>query len=91
MIVIKINPTSHSYYDYPMTMAGTKTGVSTVRVERIDGDWYSFDGRKLNGEPTKKGIYIYKTTPWCKILQNIFFRKYIWSHNIHLYYTQLNI
>lgn len=43
-----------------MTMAGTKTGVSTVRVERIDGDWYSFDGRKLNGEPTKKGIYIYK-------------------------------
>lgn len=38
MIVIKINPTSHSYYDYPMTMAGTKTGVSTVRVERIDGD-----------------------------------------------------
>lgn len=43
-----------------ISATGTKTGVSTVRVERIDGDWYSFDGRKLNGEPTKKGIYIYK-------------------------------
>ena len=43
-----------------ISATGTKTGVSTVRVERIDGDWYSLDGRKLNGEPTKKGIYIYK-------------------------------
>lgn len=43
-----------------ISATGTTTGVSTVRVERIDGDWYSFDGRKLNGEPTKKGIYIYK-------------------------------
>ena len=41
-----------------VSATGTTTGVSTVRVERIGGDWYSLDGRKLNGEPTKKGMYI---------------------------------
>ncbi|MDY6249372.1 MAG: hypothetical protein SPL55_08120 [Prevotella sp.] len=24
------------------------------------GNWYSVDGKKLNGEPTKKGLYIHK-------------------------------
>jgi hypothetical protein len=24
----------------------------------MEGEWYSIDGRKLNGKPTTKGIYI---------------------------------
>ena len=26
----------------------------------INDSWYTIDGKKLNGEPTAKGIYIYK-------------------------------
>ena len=28
--------------------------------ERADDAWYTLDGRKLDGKPTKKGMYIYK-------------------------------
>ena len=35
--------------------------VSWVKVDGSDNDnWYTLDGRKLQGEPTQKGIYIYK-------------------------------
>lgn len=27
--------------------------------ENADGQWYTIDGRRLQGKPTKKGIYIY--------------------------------
>ncbi|MBR5634323.1 MAG: hypothetical protein IKW78_03975, partial [Prevotella sp.] len=30
------------------------------RETKTDNRWYSVDGKKLNGEPTKKGVYIYK-------------------------------
>ena len=35
-------------------------GIETVKheMEQCDGDWYSIDGRKLDGKPTQKGIYI---------------------------------
>ena len=26
--------------------------------EGLDGVWYTLDGRKLNGKPTQKGLYI---------------------------------
>ena len=29
-----------------------------LTIDNSDGDWYSIDGVKLNGEPKKKGIYI---------------------------------
>ena len=38
------------------------TVVEDVRwqTEEGSGAWYSLDGRQLNGQPTKKGLYIYK-------------------------------
>ena len=39
----------------------TSTGVNTIRAnedETINNDWYTLDGRKINGKPTVKGIYI---------------------------------
>jgi len=42
---------------------GATTGILatdlTDYTEKVDA-WYSLDGRKLSGKPTKKGIYIYK-------------------------------
>ena len=36
------------------------TGINTVDSGQFTIDnWYSVDGKKLSGEPTKKGIYIY--------------------------------
>lgn len=36
------------------------TGVSSITVQTAQDAWYTLDGRKLDAEPTKKGIYIYK-------------------------------
>lgn len=37
------------------------TGVSELRNEELGdepGEWYSLDGRRLEGKPTKKGVYV---------------------------------
>ena len=34
------------------------TGISTVGTASETDGWYSLDGRKLDGKPTKKGLYI---------------------------------
>jgi hypothetical protein len=41
------------------------TGIDEIRIENsslrdLNGAWYSLDGRKLDSQPTKKGLYIYK-------------------------------
>ena len=36
------------------------TGVDSINVLTAQDAWYTLDGRKLDAEPTKKGIYIYK-------------------------------
>lgn len=36
-------------------------GISTIpndKTETVNGIWYTIDGKRLNGQPTKKGIYI---------------------------------
>ena len=33
-------------------------GETTSLIENEAGAWYSLDGRKLNGKPTTKGVYI---------------------------------
>ena len=42
---------------------GETTGLGGIftdnRETNFDNGWYMLDGRKLNGEPTQKGIYIY--------------------------------
>ncbi len=45
---------------YTLTVSGS-TGIETVMNEQPeDGCWYTLNGQKLQGEPTQKGIYIYK-------------------------------
>ena len=38
------------------------TGIDDIPQtnENADGQWYTIDGQRLQGKPTKKGIYIYK-------------------------------
>ena len=38
----------------------TPTGIDNGQftIDNSDDAWYSLDGKKLNGEPTKKGVYI---------------------------------
>ena len=43
----------------PIALDGDVTGISTVRDSLPEGgDWYTLDGRKLDGKPTVKGLYI---------------------------------
>ena len=37
---------------------GESMEIGTISLDYETGDWYSIDGRKLNGKPTKKGLYI---------------------------------
>ena len=37
---------------------GTVTGVSQIDVMEQGSEWYTVDGKKLQGKPTTKGIYI---------------------------------
>ena len=42
---------------------GTQTGIGhteTTEITERAGAWYSLDGRKLDKQPTAKGLYIYK-------------------------------
>lgn len=39
--------------------AGETNGISAPTIDiASEGSWYTLDGRKLNGKPTRKGIYI---------------------------------
>ena len=45
-------------YGYKVTPDGS-TGISTLPSDRLlEDSWYSVDGRKLQGRPTAKGLYI---------------------------------
>ncbi|MBR5635025.1 MAG: hypothetical protein IKW78_07620, partial [Prevotella sp.] len=37
---------------------GEATGVNLIDAESTNDSWYTIDGRKLNGKPTTKGIYV---------------------------------
>ena len=48
-----------------LVFVGDETGIGRLAIDgssdgASDGPWYSLDGRRLNGQPTRKGIYIYK-------------------------------
>jgi hypothetical protein len=48
-----------------LVSVGDETGIGSMvngqcSMDNLDGPWYSLDGRQLNGQPTRKGIYIYK-------------------------------
>ena len=37
---------------------GSQTGISNVVADDEEATWYDLSGRKLNGKPTKKGVFI---------------------------------
>ena len=39
---------------------GETTTVGTLTLEYETGDWFSIDGHKLSGKPSKKGMYIHE-------------------------------
>lgn len=44
-----------------LVLSGDDTGIERILFDgSSDGDWYSLDGRRLNGQPTRKGLYIFK-------------------------------
>ena len=38
---------------------GEITGITTTNSTNSDGAWYTIDGRKLDKQPTRKGLYIF--------------------------------
>ena len=42
-----------------LTASGQTTGISTISPFSDSDTWYSLDGRRLSGKPTKKGLYIH--------------------------------
>ena len=59
---------SQADIDMPSTMRvvildnGTQTGIGHTEITEITeraGAWYTLDGRKLDGQPLKKGLYIH--------------------------------
>ena len=48
-----------SFIDHlPLTIDHETIEHSPLTIDHSDGAWYSIDGRRLNGKPTAKGIYI---------------------------------
>lgn len=46
-----------------VTNIGDEDGINSLASDlspALEGDWYTLDGRKLNGQPTAKGLYIKK-------------------------------
>lgn len=60
-VVLSINGVGYDIADRTSTVTiGGTTGINSIdnRKMMID-NWYSVDGKKLNGEPTKSGLYIH--------------------------------
>lgn len=42
-----------------LVIVDNSTGIGSTQMDKGDSaDWYSIDGRKLSGKPTRKGLYI---------------------------------
>jgi hypothetical protein len=41
-----------------ISASGEATTIGTITLSYDTDEWYSLDGRKLSGKPTKKGLYI---------------------------------
>ena len=37
---------------------GEATGINTVAIDAAEGNWFDLNGRKLEGKPSQKGVYI---------------------------------
>ena len=62
----ELDPTAHvrefnlNFDEHNETTGIVSTTNFTNFTNKADAAWYSLDGRKLEGKPTKKGLYIYK-------------------------------
>lgn len=36
------------------------TGIKTIEMDETEGTWYTIDGRQMQGQPQRKGVYIQK-------------------------------
>ena len=57
-------PEQHTFVDKVCTVCGANqtfgTGVEEVRSEEVKSEkWYTLDGRRLSGKPSRAGVYIY--------------------------------
>lgn len=53
--------TGDEYKWYEYAGSDDTTGLTAVESGQLTVDgWYSIDSKKLSGEPTRKGVYIYK-------------------------------
>ena len=41
-----------------VSKGGETTDIATMKVDMLNDKWYTLDGRMVNGQPTKKGLYI---------------------------------
>ena len=50
------------YYNEAGALQGVVTGISLPQTLQREGShaWFDLQGRRLNGQPTSKGVYIYK-------------------------------
>ena len=59
-----LNVSSNTGNAPQMLTIGETTGISDIKHETLniksDDAWYTLDGRRLNGAPTQKGIYVNK-------------------------------
>lgn len=52
---------SDFYPETPLLIGANTTGITTLNVDRgtlSDNSWYTLDGRRLQGRPTQKGLYV---------------------------------
>ena len=52
---------SDFYPETPLLIGANTTGITTLNVDRgilSDDSWYTLDGRRLQGRPTQKGLYV---------------------------------
>lgn len=43
---------------YGFSVSPGATGISTINIQEVDDVYYTLDGRKIEGKPTTKGIYV---------------------------------
>ena len=59
MLYLRQAASSPSYSSIiQLVNTGEVTNINSITDDTDEGDWYDMSGRKLNGRPTKKGVYI---------------------------------
>ena len=63
-LVLPASALAHSYFGLPddnntETGIGEKVIINSEKYTSAAQGWYSLDGRRLNGQPTAKGVYIH--------------------------------